>query len=66
MREAQLQQTFLKTVRDYDMYVPGDRVIIAVSGGKDSFTLLDLTGRMMKEHFPDVRFMVCTIKTDVT
>ncbi len=31
-----------KTIRDYDMIRGGDRVAVAVSGGKDSLSLLDL------------------------
>lgn len=31
-----------KTIRDYDMIQRGDRVAVAVSGGKDSLSLLDL------------------------
>jgi len=61
-----LEQSFLDAVRDYEMYQPGDRVIIAVSGGKDSFTLLNLTGRLRAERFPQTQFMVSTIKTDIT
>ena len=34
-----------KTVRDYDMIRGGDRVAVAVSGGKDSLSLLDLLVR---------------------
>jgi tRNA(Ile)-lysidine synthase TilS/MesJ len=61
-----LVERFLKAVRDYRMLRPGDKVAIAVSGGKDSFTLLDLFGFLRREHFPDVEFAACKIRTDIT
>jgi len=59
-------QKFLGTVREYRMFEPGDKVIVAVSGGKDSYTLLDLICRHKDEHFPDVEFIACTVQTDIT
>jgi len=44
----------------------GDNVVIAVSGGKDSFTLLDLFGKEGPSRFPGVTFAACKIKTDIT
>jgi tRNA 2-thiocytidine biosynthesis protein TtcA len=61
-----VQQKFLDAVRDYRMVDPDDRIVLAVSGGKDSFTLLDLFCKLKQEHFPQVRFLACTISTDVT
>ena len=37
-----------KAIRDYTMLTDGDRVAVAVSGGKDSFTLLDLLQRRQR------------------
>jgi len=37
-----------KAIRDYTMLSDGDRVAVAVSGGKDSFTLLDLLQRRQR------------------
>ncbi|MGE0327344.1 MAG: tRNA 2-thiocytidine(32) synthetase TtcA [Polyangiaceae bacterium] len=34
----QLQQT----IREFELFAPGDRVMVALSGGKDSYTLFDL------------------------
>src|SRR5690606_31385311 len=38
----QLARTMVKTIASYDLIGAGDRVLVAVSGGKDSYTLLDL------------------------
>jgi tRNA(Ile)-lysidine synthase len=35
-----LVERVLKTVRNYDMFKPGDTVLVAVSGGPDSIFLL--------------------------
>ncbi|MCU0506920.1 MAG: hypothetical protein MUC34_00710 [Anaerolineae bacterium] len=40
-----LLRRFAKAVRDYDMLREGDRVAVAVSGGKDSLALLELMDR---------------------
>ena len=37
-----LSRTMLETVTHYGLVEAGDRILVAVSGGKDSYTLLDL------------------------
>jgi len=37
-----LSRTMLRTVGEWDLICGGDRILVAVSGGKDSYTLLDL------------------------
>ena len=37
-----LNRKLVGTLKAYDLIEPGDRVMVAVSGGKDSYTLLDL------------------------
>jgi len=37
-----LTRQLLQTSREYELLMPGDRVLVALSGGKDSYTLLDL------------------------
>lgn len=61
-----VQERFLDVVQTYRMFEPGDRVIIGVSGGKDSFTLLDLCGWLRPAHFPDTYFTAAKIRTDIT
>lgn len=40
--ERQLLRQFRKTSEEYELLKPGDRIMIAVSGGKDSYGLLHL------------------------
>jgi len=40
-REA-LRRQMTRTIATFDLIRPGDRVMVAMSGGKDSYTLLDL------------------------
>lgn len=63
---AKLADSFFRAIEDYDMLRQGEKVVIAVSGGKDSFTLLDLFGRLGRERFPSATFAACKVKTDIT
>ncbi|MGC6416283.1 MAG: tRNA 2-thiocytidine(32) synthetase TtcA [Bradymonadia bacterium] len=40
--KRKLTRKMMKAVRAYDLIAPGDRIMVGVSGGKDSYTLLDL------------------------
>lgn len=61
-----LREPFVNAIADYQMLVPGDQVLVAVSGGKDSFALLHLFGRLQAEYFPEVTFVATKIRTDIT
>ncbi len=37
-----LNRRMIRTVKEFDLLEPGDRVMVAISGGKDSYSLLDL------------------------
>jgi tRNA 2-thiocytidine biosynthesis protein TtcA len=43
------------TCRDYRLLEPEDHVLVAVSGGKDSYTLLHVLGRLVAAQYPTVR-----------
>ena len=43
--QRKLSRRMLDTIRKHDLVQPGDRIMVAVSGGKDSYTLLQLLWR---------------------
>jgi tRNA 2-thiocytidine biosynthesis protein TtcA len=48
--ERKLYTELRDTCRDYELLAPGDHVLVAVSGGKDSYTLLELLSRLVRAH----------------
>src|SRR5580704_2167836 len=42
LRQKKLMRTMLNTVVDYRLIEENDHIMVAISGGKDSYTLLDL------------------------
>lgn len=42
LASKRLRRTMGKTIADYELIAPGDHLMVAVSGGKDSYTLLEL------------------------
>lgn len=57
-----IEEKVLRTIREEKMIISGDRVAIAISGGKDSLVLLDVLGKLRKRgHFPRVEFEAFTI-----
>ena len=47
-----LDQKMKKAIFDYHLVEEGDRILIALSGGKDSLALTELLGRKVKIYQP--------------
>ena len=44
--EKRLRRNVGRAIEDYNLIEEGDRIMVCVSGGKDSFTLLDILMRL--------------------
>jgi len=55
--EKQLYRRMKQTCREHGLLAPGDRVMVAVSGGKDSHTLLHLLTRLVPRLSFDVELV---------
>lgn len=53
--ERQLWTEVRDTCREYDLLSPGDHVMVAMSGGKDSYTLLHVLQKLVRAQYPEVR-----------
>ena len=51
-----------KAIDHFDMLAPGERVLVAISGGKDSHTLLDLLRKLQRRS--PVRFELIGVTLD--
>lgn len=60
--EQKLVRATGKAIADYDMIQDGDRIMVAVSGGKDSYTMLHVL-RLMQKRAP-VNFELKVINID--
>ncbi len=51
----QLWSEVRDTCRDYALLEPNDHVLVALSGGKDSYTLLEVLAQLTRVQYPSVR-----------
>jgi tRNA 2-thiocytidine biosynthesis protein TtcA len=60
--ERKLSRALARAITDFDMIEDGDRIMVAVSGGKDSYTLLHLLRALQKKA--PIRFELKVINID--
>ncbi len=60
--ERRLTRGMSRALMDFEMLAEGDRVMVCVSGGKDSYTMLDLL-RELKKRAP-IRFDLVVVNVD--
>ena len=64
--EGKMWSTIMKAVRDFKMIEEGDKVCVAVSGGKDSLTLLRILHLFQKRGAIKFELMACHVITDIS
>ncbi|HFB65852.1 MAG TPA: tRNA 2-thiocytidine(32) synthetase TtcA, partial [Aeromonadales bacterium] len=60
--EKKLRRQVGRAIEDFNMIEDGDRVMVCLSGGKDSYTLLDIL-LSLKKHAP-IDFAITAVNLD--
>lgn len=56
-----MKEKVLKTIKKYNLIENGDKIVIGVSGGPDSITLLNLALEIKQENLIDFDIVVCHV-----
>lgn len=57
-----IQKQFNRATRDYSMLNDGDKILVALSGGKDSLTMLRLMAERSRIHKPQISIVAAHVK----
>ena len=53
-----------KAMKDYEMLVDGDKVMIGLSGGKDSLALVEVLAARQRIFKPKIEVMACHVSVE--
>lgn len=57
-----IQKQFSRATKDYEMLHDGDKILVALSGGKDSLTLLQLMAERSRIYKPKISIVAAHVK----
>lgn len=56
-----IQKQFNRATKDYSMFTDGDKILVAISGGKDSLTLLQLLSERSRIYKPAISIVAAHV-----
>lgn len=57
-----IERRFNKAIKEYDLLADGDRILIALSGGKDSLAMLELLATRSRLHKPRINIVAAHVR----